>query len=162
MGWDECTTDRNRRCLREEDRGHYRCTEERDEGYDECSESRDEGYKDCCEWFPCNLACDAWTWISNIVCVAWTWISNIVCVVWAWIRKMVCVIWDFVTAPACLLLGRNLTRSLDNIFDAAMDGLEGFVSGLVHVIRHPLQFIKLVISLFQGCPDVTADAKQTP
>ena len=158
MSLKECSTDRAKRCLREEDKGYDQCSEERDFGYDDCTQTRDDGYKDCCGWIPCKWFCDAWVWISNIVCVFWTWISNIVCVAWTWIRNMVCVAWTYATVAICMLpgVGKYITRFLDGVVDTFLDIVGGVIGGVLGVIGHPVEAVKTIISLFSGCPEVRA------
>ena len=158
MSLKECSTDRAKRCLREEDKGYDQCSEERDFGYDDCTQTRDDGSKDCCGWIPCKWFCDAWVWISNIVCVFWTWISNIVCVAWTWIRKMVCVAWTYATVAICMLpgVGKYITRFLDGVVDTFLDIVGGVIGGVLGVIGHPVEAVKTIISLFSGCPEVRA------
>ncbi len=158
MSLKECSTDRAKRCLREEDKGYDQCSEERDFGYDDCTQTRDDGYKDCCGWIPCKWFCDAWVWISNIVCVFWTWISNIVCVAWTWIRNLVCVAWTYATVAICMLpgVGKYITRFLDGVVDTFLDIVGGVIGGVLGVIGHPVEAVKTIISLFSGCPEVRA------
>jgi glycerophosphoryl diester phosphodiesterase len=168
----ECTGDREKKCIKEKDKGHNECTESRDDGYNECTESRDEGYSECCDWSPCDWFCDAWVWISNIVCIVWTWISNIVCVVWTWIKNIVCVVWVYASAAICMIpgIGKSITDFLDGVLDVVMDLLGLFYKGIlwlvgtvvgtiVYVITHPVQFVETIISLFGGCPSDRADIK---
>ena len=159
MGWQECTSDRAKRCTREEDDGYNQCTEERDDGYNECTESRDEGYNKCCDWAPCSWFCKAWVWVSNIVCVVWTWISNIVCVVWTWISNIVCVAWVYVTAAICLIpgIGKYITDFLDAVVRIGLAAVGSVIRGILDFVAHPIASVGTIISLFQGCPSVRAE-----
>jgi glycerophosphoryl diester phosphodiesterase len=157
----ECTSDRAKRCAREEDKGYHQCTEERDQGYNACTQNRDDGYRDCCDWAPCSWFCDAWVWVSHVVCVVWTWIANVVCVAWKWLSRVVCVLWVYVSAPICLIpgIGKSFTDVVDAGLRIGSAAIGSFFSGVFDFVAHPVESMETIISMFRGCPSITADQK---
>ncbi len=158
MSWKACTTDREKKCVRQRDDSYSQCSEEQDQGANQCTESRDNGYKDCCGWIPCRWFCRAWVWISNIVCVVWTWIANVVCVAWNWIKNIVCVLWVYLSAGICLIpgVGGAMMDFLDAVVGVILGVISGIISGIIGIISHPIEAIGTFISLFLGCPKVRA------
>lgn len=158
MSWKECTTDRAKKCLREEDKGYNHCTEKKDFGYNQCTEKRDNGYKNCCTWWPCSWACKAWVWVSNVVCVVWTWLSNLICVVWNWIKNIICVSWVYYSAAICLIpgIGKGITDFLDGALEIFLNAYGSIIIGFVDFITNPKESIETIISFFRGCPSVRA------
>jgi glycerophosphoryl diester phosphodiesterase len=158
MSVKSCTSDRAKKCVRERDDSYNQCTEHRDEGYSECAQNRDDGYKDCCGWIPCRWFCRAWIWVSHLVCVLWNWIANVVCVVWTWIKNIVCVLWVYLTAAICLIpgIGPYISRFLDGLVNLVLGTITGIIAGVIGIISHPIEAVRTIISLFQGCPKTRA------
>lgn len=158
MSWEACSSDRARKCSREEDHGYNQCTEERDYGYNQCTQSRDDGYRNCCDWAPCSWFCRAWVWISHLVCVVWTWFANIVCVFWTWFKNIVCVAWVYFTAPLCLLpiVGEAITNFLDGALAFVLNVFGSVITGVIDFVSDPIGSIGTIISIFGGCPSVRA------